>query len=135
VLQTLDNKSRLLPYLSGGSIGIAISIWFLNHVSGQDLYREDMDVILKLSRTGCTISGSLFDGAGSFLLIPSMIKHSKEREEVLTYVLKLLNIHMIRKDCYLIYPGKFSYRLVDDVSTGSSGIILALMEVIKDNQI
>src|SRR5699024_11332533 len=32
VLQTLDNKSRLLPYLSGGSIGIAISIWFSNHV-------------------------------------------------------------------------------------------------------
>ena len=135
VLQTLDNKSRLLPYLSGGSIGIAISIWFLNHVSGQDLYREDMDAILKLSRTGCTISGSLFDGAGSFLLIPSMIKHSKEREEVLTDVLKLLNIFLIRKDGYYVYPGQFSYRLADDVYTGSSGIILALMGVIKDNPI
>ena len=92
VLQTLDNNNRLLPYLSGGSIGIAISIWFLNHVSGKDLYREEMDAILKLYKTRCTISGSLFDGAGSFLLIPSMIESGKSREEILSSVLSLLNI-------------------------------------------
>ncbi|MCS1382966.1 hypothetical protein NXZ75_12230 [Lysinibacillus sphaericus] len=49
ILQTLDNRNRLLPYLSGGSIGVAISIWFFNHVSGQDLYRQEMDAILKTS--------------------------------------------------------------------------------------
>ncbi|KXZ21037.1 class III lanthionine synthetase LanKC [Bacillus nakamurai] len=133
VLQTLDNRNRLLPYLSGGSIGIAISIWFLNHVSGQDLYREELDAILKLSKMRCTISGSLFDGAGSFLLIPSMVHCGQERDEILSNVLNLLNIFLIEKNGYYVYPGQFSYRLADDVYTGSSGIILALMGVVKDN--
>ena len=135
VLQTLDNRKRLLPYLSGGSIGVAISIWFLNHVSGQDLYREEMDAVLKLSKTCCTISGSLFDGAGSFLLLPSMVKHGNKREEILYEVLDLLNLFLIEKNGYYVYPGQFCFRLADDVYTGSSGIILALMGVLKDNPI
>ncbi|MGM0867379.1 MAG: class III lanthionine synthetase LanKC [Bacillota bacterium] len=132
-LQTLDNRNRLLPYLSGGSIGIAIAIWFLNHVSGQELYREEKDAILKLSKTRCTISGSLFDGAGGFLLIPALVNKSEYREEVLNDVLKLLNIFLIKKDDYYVFPGQFSYRLADDVYTGSSGILLALMGIVKDN--
>ncbi|MFT0802791.1 class III lanthionine synthetase LanKC [Bacillus swezeyi] len=133
VLQTFDNRNRLLPYLSGGSIGIAISIWFLNHVSGQDLYKEELDAILKLSNTRCTISGSLFDGAGGFLLIPSMVKNDVDRKEILSDVFNLLNIFLIEKNGYYVYPGQFSYRLADDVYTGSSGVILALMGVVKDN--
>ncbi|WP_430742704.1 class III lanthionine synthetase LanKC [Bacillus atrophaeus] len=133
VLQTLDNRNRLLPYLSGGSIGIATSIWFLNHVSGQDLYRKELAAILKLSKMRCTISGSLFDGAGSFLLIPSMVKYGKKREEILNSVLNLLNIFLIEKNGYYVYPGQFSYRLADDVYSGSSGIILALLGIVKDN--
>jgi len=133
ILQTLDNRNRLLPYLSGGSIGIAISIWFFNHVSGQDLYRQEMDAILKTSKVHCTISGSLFDGAGSFLLIPSMVKEGAYREEILNDVLSLLNLFLIEKDDYYVYPGQFSYRLADDVYTGSSGIVLALMGIVKGN--
>ncbi|GIO25323.1 lanthionine synthetase C family protein [Oceanobacillus sp. J11TS1] len=132
-LQTLDERNRLLPYLSGGSIGVAISIWFLNHVSGQEIYREEMNAILKLSKMCSTISGSLFDGAGGFLLIPSMLKHGENRQEILSEVLKLLNIFLIEKNGYYVYPGQFSYRLADDVYTGSSGIILALMGIAKDN--
>src|SRR5699024_9527036 len=41
VLPTLDNKRRLLAYLSGGSVGTAISVWFVHHVSGQLVDRED----------------------------------------------------------------------------------------------
>ncbi|WP_432703317.1 class III lanthionine synthetase LanKC [Lysinibacillus sphaericus] len=133
ILQTLDNRNRLLPYLSGGSIGVAISIWFFNHVSGQDLYRQEMDAILKTSKVHCTISGSLFDGAGSFLLIPSMVKDGENRQEILKDVFRLLNLFLIEKNDYYIYPGQFSYRLADDVYTGSSGIVLALMGVVRGN--
>ncbi|MFJ5764370.1 class III lanthionine synthetase LanKC [Lysinibacillus sp. NPDC093210] len=133
MLQILDSKNRLLPYLSGGSIGVAISIWFFNHVSGQNLYRQEMDAILKTSKIHCTISGSLFDGAGSFLLIPSMVKEGEYRQEILKDVLSLLNLFLIEKNDYYIYPGQFSYRLADDVYTGSSGIVLALMGVVKGN--
>ncbi|MFJ7667360.1 class III lanthionine synthetase LanKC [Lysinibacillus sp. NPDC097195] len=135
MLQILDDSNRLLPYLSGGSIGVAISIWFFNHVSGKDLYLQEMGAILKTSKVHCTISGSLFDGAGSFLLIPSMIKEEEYqyRQQVLKEVLSLLNLFLIEKNNYYVYPGQFSFRLADDVYTGSSGIVLALMGVVREN--
>lgn len=133
VLQTLDKRNRLLPYLSGGSIGIAVSIWYLNHVSGQDLYREEMDAILQLSKTISTICGGLFDGAGSFLLLPPMVKCVEQRKKMIGEILNLLNIFLIEKNGYYVYPGQFSYRLADDIYTGSSGIILALMGIVKEN--
>lgn len=135
VLQTLDKRNRLLPYLSGGSIGIALSIWYLNHVSGQDLYREEMDAILQLSKTISTISGGLFDGAGSFLLLPPMVKCVEQRKKMISEILNLLNIFLIEKNGYYVYPGQFSYRLADDIYTGSSGIILALMGIVKENPV
>ncbi|WYF03499.1 class III lanthionine synthetase LanKC [Bacillus velezensis] len=133
VLQTLDDRNRLLPYLSGGSIGVAASIWFLNHVSGQDLFKEEFRAILNLSKIRCTISGGLFDGAGSYLLIPSMVDNRKLRKGILMEVMDLLNIFLIEKNDYYVYPGQFSYRLSDDVYTGSSGIVLALMGIVKSN--
>lgn len=133
VLQTLDNRNRLLPYLSGGSIGVAISIWFFNHVSGQELYENELNAIFELSKTRCTVSGGLFDGAGSFLLIPSMLKEGSKRRDAINKVLGLLNMFLIKRDDYYVYPGQFSYRLSDDIYTGSSGIILALMGVVKNN--
>ncbi|MEK4275810.1 class III lanthionine synthetase LanKC [Paenibacillus sp. FSL R7-0026] len=132
-LQTLDNRNRQLPYLSGGSIGIGIAIWFLNHVSGEDAYQEEINAITKLSQICSTISGGLFDGAGSFLLIPSLMKNNGGREVIIKEVLSLLNLFLIDKNGYYVYPGQFSYRLADDVYTGSSGIILALMGIVKDN--
>lgn len=132
-LQTLDNRNRQLPYLSGGSIGIGVSIWFLNHVSGQNFFNDEMKAVSKLSRICSTISGGLFDGAGSFLLLPSMEEQNPEREQMVKEVLNLLNIFLIDKQEYYVYPGQFSYRLADDVYSGSSGIILALMCIVKRN--
>ncbi|WLR42604.1 class III lanthionine synthetase LanKC [Bacillus carboniphilus] len=133
VLQTIDNRNQLLPYLSGGTVGVAIAIWFLNHVSGQNLFIDEMDSIIKVSKIRCTISGGLFDGAGSFLLIPPLVKDQQKKEEITNNVVELMNLFLIQKDDFYVYPGQFSYRLSDDVYTGSSGIILALMGVVKDN--
>lgn len=132
-IQTVDERNRQLPYLSGGSIGIGICIWFLNHVSGQDFFKSEMKAVSKLSRICSTISGGLFDGAGSFLLLPSMVEQGQEREQMEQEVLNLLNLFLIDKREYYVYPGQFSYRLADDVYSGSSGIILALMGIVKNN--
>ncbi|MCM3133511.1 class III lanthionine synthetase LanKC [Paenibacillus polysaccharolyticus] len=132
-MQTLDNRNRQLPYLSGGSIGIGVCIWFLNHVSGEDLFHEEMKAITRLSGICSTISGGLFDGAGSFLLLASIVEQNQEREQMVKEVLNLLNIFLIDRQEYYVYPGQFSYRLADDVYSGSSGIILALMCIVKNN--
>ncbi|WP_144557840.1 class III lanthionine synthetase LanKC [Shouchella miscanthi] len=133
ILQTLDENNRLLPYLSGGSIGIGIAIWFLNHVSDQQLFKEEFDSILNLSKIRCTISGGLFDGAGGFLLLPSLVEDRQAQLDYTKDVIELAHLFLIEKEDTYIYPGNFSYRLSDDVFSGSSGIILAFQSIMKEN--
>ncbi|KAB7672197.1 class III lanthionine synthetase LanKC [Bacillus sp. B1-b2] len=133
VLQTLDDRNRALPYLSGGSIGIGIAIWFFNHVSGQECFDQELNAIINLSKTRCTVTGGLFDGAGSFLILPLLTNDLEYRELILKDVLNLLNIFLIKNNTCYSYPGQFSYRLSDDVYTGSSGIILALLGIKQNN--
>lgn len=132
-LQTLDSRNRLLPYLSGGSIGTAVSMWYYQHVSGLRCFEKEINGILKVSKTRCTISGGLFDGAGSFTILPALVEDKLEKEGLVEDVLHLLNLFLINKDDYYAYPGQFSYRLSDDIYTGSSGIILSLMGIYKNN--
>ncbi len=119
--------------MSGGSIGIGIAIWFLNHVSDQQLFKEEFDSILNLSKIRCTISGGLFDGAGGFLLLPSLVEDRQAQLDYTKDVIELAHLFLIEKEDTYIYPGNFSYRLSDDVFSGSSGIILAFQSIMKEN--
>ncbi|MBS3678770.1 class III lanthionine synthetase LanKC [Ornithinibacillus massiliensis] len=133
-LQTLDDANRLLPYLSGGSIGIGIAIVYLNHVSGKRHFQKELSLITNLSSVKCTINAGLYDGAGSFLLIPPMLGQNNSnyiysRE----YVMNLISLFFICKRDHILIPGYLCYRLSDDFQTGGSGIILALQGILKDN--
>ncbi|MFK3936862.1 class III lanthionine synthetase LanKC [Alkalihalobacillus sp. NPDC078783] len=133
VLQTMDNQERLLPYLAGGSIGVGLAIWFLNQVSSQKHFQEELKQITNLSDIRCTISSGLLEGAGGFLLLPSL----NDEKETYTYqkesVLELLRLFLIEKDNHLVFPGQFGFRLSDDLYSGSTGVLLALIGLERDN--
>lgn len=136
VLHTLDDKKRLLPYLSGGSIGIGIAIDYLNHVSGQDHFRNALDLISNLSSVKCTFNGGLFDGAGGFLLLPLLKKRNASQYNMsIDSITKLLNLYLIKKENHILFPGNLGYRLSHDVYSGSSGIVLALESLIEKNSL
>ncbi|MEK3906711.1 class III lanthionine synthetase LanKC [Oceanobacillus sp. FSL W7-1309] len=133
-LQTLDNTNRLLPYLSGGSIGIGTAIVYLNHVSGKKLFQEELSLIANLNGVKCTLSAGLYDGAGSFLLIPPMLgENNSKYVDTKENVINLINLFLIYKEDHILIPGNLCYRLSDDFQTGSSGIILALEGILEDN--
>ncbi|WP_341518397.1 class III lanthionine synthetase LanKC [Bacillus paramobilis] len=134
ILQTKDDKNRLLPYLSGGSIGIGVAIWYLNHVSGQKFYQEELNLITNLNDIRCTFSGGLFDGIGGFLLLPLIMEEKIEGiEKDLMESVDKLNLFLIKEANALSFPGNFCYRLSDDMYSGSAGIILALNGILKSN--
>ncbi|SDC78225.1 class III lanthionine synthetase LanKC [Shouchella lonarensis] len=134
VLNTIDDNNRLLSFLSGGSIGVGVAISYLNHVSEEKVFQEELRLITNLSKMRSTINGSLFDGAGSLLLVPPMIGgNDTAYESKKDDVLELLNLFLVEKKDYLSFPGYFSFRLSDDLSSGSAGIILALEGILKDN--
>lgn len=133
-LHTLDDRRRALPYLSGGSIGIGLAIIYLNHVSGEKLFQEELSAIIKLYGTKCTFNGGLFEGAGSFLLIPFFSEYnSLSSKKSIESVIELLNLFLIDRENHILFPGNFCYRLSDDLFSGSSGIILALQSIIENN--
>ncbi|MGE7624851.1 class III lanthionine synthetase LanKC [Viridibacillus sp. NPDC096237] len=133
-LQTIDDSNRLIPYLSGGSLGIGVAIVYLNRVSDKNLYQEELKLITNLYSVKCTISPGLYDGAGSFLLIPPLIgKDDSEYTHKKDSVLDLLSLFLIPKENHILCPGQFCYRLSDDLFSGSAGIILALSGILKDN--
>ncbi|NRR23037.1 class III lanthionine synthetase LanKC [Brevibacillus sp. MS2.2] len=133
-LQTIDDSNRLLPYLSGGSVGIGIAIVYLNHVSDKKRYQRELSLITNLYRVRCSFSGGLYDGAGSFLMIPPLLgKSDSEYTNKKDCVIELLRLFLIPKENHILFPGQFCYRLSNDFQTGSSGIILALEGILKDN--
>lgn len=132
-LQTFDDSERLLPYLSGGSIGIGVAIWYLNYVSGRNLFQEELDLIIHLNHFKCAFNGGLFDGSGSFLLIPAIIKNDEKVAEHIQLSVKKLDPFLIYEDNKILFPGNFCYRLSDDYYSGSAGIILALRSIQSRN--
>lgn len=134
ILQTIDDRNRLLPYLSGGAIGIGVAIWYLNHVVGENLHQEKLRSIVNLNGIRCTFSGGLFDGIGGFLLLPLIMGDKIENmEKNIMESIDKLNLFLIRREDEIRFPGNFCYRLSDDLYTGSSGIILALCAILKSN--
>lgn len=134
ILQTIDERDRLLPYLSGGTIGIGVALWFLNHVSGENLFHKELKSISNLNDIRCTFSGGLFDGIGGFLLLPIIQNDSVETyEKNIKDAIEKLNLFILRREDEFLYSGNFCYRLSHDLYSGSSGIILALNAIIKSN--
>lgn len=131
ILQSLDDRMRLLPYLSGGSLGIAVAIWFLNLQSSKKYFKNELHMILNLSKLRCTFSAGLFEGMGSLLLIPSMMEEGTEYINTQEQLLNKLYLYLIHEENEkgLLCPGNFSYRLSEDVYSGSAGLILALKSI------
>lgn len=147
VLQTLDDKLRLLPYLSGGSLGIAVAIWYLNTVGKQKVFEEELNLIINVSRLRCTYSAGLFEGMGSFLLIPAIMEeHYRKQTDVVSKLIENFKIFLFVGENGIICPGNFSYRYSSDLYSGNAGIMLALdginsgnplswMPLIKGNEV
>lgn len=133
VYQTIDSKGRALPYISGGSIGLGIALWFYNLVSKKENFKTELSSIANLSTIRSTITGGLFDGAGSFLIIPALIKDDNEKKEACSKILNLIEMFIIDRNNHYKYAGQFSYRISDDVYSGSAGIIMGILSVENNN--
>ncbi len=135
ILQTLDDNKRLLPYLSGGSIGMAVPIWYLNDVLGIDIFHEELEYILNINLMNCFYLVGLFDGAGSTLILSSITNNHgyQTNYKVDNVVINRLKLYLIRRNTGIYCPGGYSYKLSSDLFSGASGILLGLDGIEKKN--
>ncbi|RIM45849.1 hypothetical protein BUY22_08050 [Staphylococcus cohnii] len=135
-LQVYDeNKNRLLPYLSDGSIGIGIAIKYLQNISKEFSWKNDeLRKITNLHSIKATISSGLFNGGAGFLLLPPLInKNTNKNINANKNVLELFKLFLAPKDDYLIFLGESSYRFTFDLFSGSAGALLGLYSFKNNN--
>ena len=129
VLHT-DDKFRILPYLAGGSAGIAIAIHQLQEFLPQDMFKDELRDILKMNMTRVCYNGGLFRGFGSFILV-SNIEHccDSNAPDITSKLLHHLNNYIVEDDNNMFIAGDYGYKLSHDLYTGSAGILLTLYDV------
>lgn len=132
VLQTMDDKSRFLPYLSGGSIGIAVAIWYLNLVGNKNVFEKERNLISNVSQLRCTYSAGLFEGMGSFLLLPPIME-KQSQEQTIGKLLDNFKLYICIDEEKILCPGNFAYRYSSDLFSGNAGIMLALEGIKSEN--
>lgn len=129
-LQLFDKKkSRLLPYLSIGSIGIGIAMKYYQNVSGNHKeFNEQLSKITNLYSTNGTLMGGLFHGAASFLFIPELMNNNNQKtyNKYKISTLKLMGLFLASEDNYILLPGEMNYRFTFDFFSGSAGVLSAL---------
>lgn len=123
VLYIVDKYNRLLPYLSGGSIGLALVLKKIQEVKGNAIYQNEIKSILPCYYIRSTINGGLFEGFGSYLLLSNLLLDDSNYTNT---ILENLNLFLIDKEDYLVYPSHFGFRLSFDVFSGSAGILIGL---------
>lgn len=124
----VEDEQRLLPYLAGGGVGVAIALLCLEKQTGDTSYLEKFKQTIPLSETLCCYNSGLFRGFAGFLLFISLIEQEYDiidTEKTLTS-LRTLQMYAIDIDKELMFPGDYGYKLSGDLFSGSSGVLLAL---------
>lgn len=127
----VKDENRLLPYILSGSAGIIYSIDKYNELVDKNAFNIEKEQIIQVINCRCYYGIGLFRGAsGMFTLLPYLNDNKYTK-----LVLEKLNLFLIKDKNKLFTPGDFSYRLSNDVFSGSSGIVLALLDVLYNNKL
>lgn len=130
LLQTDDN-TRVLPYLAGGSIGIALAIHQIQDLIEPHTYDAEIEGIMKLRNTQVCFNGGLFRGFGSFIVLNNLFSCYKKDEIDIKKLLKCLNNYTVEDENNLYLVGDYGRKLSFDLFSGSAGILLALSDIGK----
>lgn len=127
----VKDENRLLPYILSGSAGIIYSIDKYNELVDKNAFSIEKEQIIKVINCRCYYGIGLFRGASGMFTILPYLNDDKYKK----LVLEKLNLFLIKDKNKLFIPGDFSYRLSNDVFSGSSGIVLALLDVLYNNKL
>ncbi|BCY11711.1 class III lanthionine synthetase LanKC [Actinoplanes sp. L3-i22] len=117
--------SKHLPYLDGGSGGVALVLHEYQR------HRDDTDVwhLLTGIRLACkaptVYQSGLFTGRAGFIAVLARLGHDEDRAAIGQHV-RRLGWHALLRGGDLVFPGDQLLRLSLDLATGSAGVLLAL---------
>lgn len=117
----VDDGFRLLPYLAGGSVGIAIVAKELNKITNNPKYLKMINEIKGITHTQCCYNPGLFRGYSSFIIMDTLLNKSISELKLAT-----LYTFLVTEKDYLMCPGDYGYKFSGDIFSGATGVALAL---------
>lgn len=131
----VDDGARFLPYLLGGSIGVAVVLLELSKVSKNSKYKKLFEQTNGLQNSKCCYNPGLFRGYTGFLLYNQILNNYLKLPPLngMDRLFDTLRIALIQRDDVYLLPGDYGYRYSGDVFSGSSGTLLTLAFINSDN--
>ncbi|NUU23711.1 MAG: protein kinase/lanthionine synthetase C family protein [Streptomycetaceae bacterium] len=123
------NNTRLLPYLATGSAGVAVVCdAVLAHASDERI-ADAVDPLARAAADPLCVCAGLFNGRAGLVYA---LHHLRGRlawpdmDEVVAAGLRALDLHALRDEHGLVFPGEQNLRASTDLATGSAGVLRLL---------
>ncbi|MCL1935832.1 MAG: class III lanthionine synthetase LanKC [Defluviitaleaceae bacterium] len=116
------------PYLGSGSMGIFLSINFLNEITKKN-YFEDFYLKFKNTlKSRIFKNAGFFVGASGFLIFKKLFGKESEKS-----IYSIIDLFLIEKDGLYYVPSDGGLKLSFDIMSGNSGILLGVLSDTIDN--
>lgn len=139
VIDTSRKIRRAIPYLNDGSAGVAITMIYISKRNKDFLnnYRKKiLNDLIKSTFCIATVEAGIREGFAGFLILGTFINQTFKDSKLMDYVLNGLNMYLFSNGVNEIYyPGSYAVKCSMDVSTGSSGLLLALESIKPEKQL
>lgn len=127
-LYQLEDSSRFVPYIYGGSAGVGLAMMAIRQFQENKRWEEELRGIGWLTKSKCFYSPGLFRGLAGLIEFANAID-SELNIKNNTHVDKAIdtiNLYLLESDGSYYLPGDYNYRISGDIFSGSSGMLLVL---------
>ena len=126
----LLNDDKLLPYLAGGSAGIALAMLAVPWQAWHPDWRPFTLGVARACAISLVIQAGLFNGrAGLIYFLAQLARQQPDWAEHVGQQRRLLGLHSVHRDQDEVLIGDQLLRLSTDLATGSAGALLALAAI------
>lgn len=127
----LEDITRVVPYLDGGSAGVGLALIELSLLLKEDLWEKELEGIYKIAKSKCFYNCGLFRGTAGIMAVSNAIDKYYNRG-INADNLKTLDLHLFKGKVEIYTPGDFGYRLSNDIFSGSLGLLLVIQGIINN---
>lgn len=128
----VKDRTRALPYLQGGSAGIGLVIIELQHSLKCRRWDKELEGIAKVTKSKCYYNVGLFRGTMGLFTLANALNIGTNIKVDIKKDFNVLNLFLTDMgDGKIGCPGDYSFRLSEDIFSGSMGVMLALQDYIR----
>lgn len=133
--QTKD-AARYVPYLAGGSAGIALAMLELKDIlKDPNKWKNELIGVGMVATSKCFYSPGLFRGlTGLITVADALTNELSVNSNLINKTIETLNLYLLEDDEAYYLPGDYCYRLSSDLFSGSSGMILVLNDIQQNSK-